>query len=161
MCKKTEGPYDKTSLYQDVPRKLYCYLLLMHSQQYRQQVKLCSVIVLNPIYAPHHSSLLEKCCWSFCYTTERGLPRYKMVKSFCNIQAYYIAMLFDGFNDVVSIRGWHMSEEDTCCISVSPSMKLYTEMKKWVNLNKHESGSICIECCRGMCSYYALTEPYK
>ena len=70
-------------------------------------------------------------------------------------------MLFDGFNDVVSIRGQNMSEEDTCCISVSPNMKLYTEMKKRVNLNKHESGSICIELCRGMCSYYALTEPYK
>ena len=92
-----------------------------------------------------------------CQGTKRSSP---FVTSDSN-QAYYIAMLFDGFNDVVSIRGRHMSEEDTCCISVSPNMKLYTEMKKRVNLNKHESGSICIERCRGMCSYYALTEPYK
>ena len=46
-----------------------------------------------------------------------------------------ITMLFDGFgsyNEVVSIRGWHMSKEDNCCISVS-RMKLYTKIKEWVN----------------------------
>ena len=50
-----------------------------------------------------------------------------------SIQAYYnayIAMLYDGFNDVVSIRGRHMSEGGICCISVSPCMNLYIEMKK-------------------------------
>ena len=70
-------------------------------------------------------------------------------------------MLFDGFNDVISIRGWHMYERGICCISVSLSMKLYTEMKEWVNPNNHASGPMYIVLCKGMPLSFVLTEAYK
>ena len=90
-------------------------LLLMHSQEYRQQIRiffsktlfcdgiksyLCSI----PLFLSGEmllKFLLQLALNEVCQGTKWSSP---FVTS-DSIQAYYIAMLFGGFNDVVSIRG--------------------------------------------------------